>query len=160
MKYVTTLIFITLSFSLSICQEVVTETYEYDDVGRLVKASYDNSSEINYSYDPSGNIINLESKVDVSNTEEIINNKNIVLFQNTPNPSRSLTTIKYYLPKSSQVELILFSNLGQKIKILDSGYKNQGFQEINLFELTLPPGVYNYQLKVDNTTLSKKMILF
>ena len=160
MKYVTTLIFITLSFSLSICQEVVTETYEYDEVGRLIKASYDNSSEIIYTYDPSGNIITLESKVETSSTEDIINNKNIVLFQNTPNPSRSLTTIKYYLPKASQVELDLFNNLGQKIKSLDSGLKRVGFQEINLIDLSIPPGVYSYQLKVGNKTLSKKMILF
>jgi len=30
-------------------------TYQYDDLGRLKSASYDNGKEIDYNYDPAGN---------------------------------------------------------------------------------------------------------
>jgi len=30
-------------------------TYQYDDLGRLKSATYDNNKEVDYSYDPAGN---------------------------------------------------------------------------------------------------------
>lgn len=74
------------------------------------------------------------------------------LFQNYPNPFNPSTTISYYLPAQSKVELKIFDLLGNEIvtlvdNIQSAGQYNVEFNSNNLSK-NLSSGVYFYQIKV------------
>jgi len=91
------------------------------------------------------------------------------LFQNYPNPFNSSTIINYSVPPSNDgsqtmVKLKVFDNLGREVAELFHGNKNAGlysayFRGIDSKGKILPSGVYFYYLIVDNSMISKKMVL-
>jgi hypothetical protein len=83
-----------------------------------------------------------------------------ILFAARPNPSNSLATIKYYLPKSSHVVLSLRDAFGRTIKTFVNEFKNEGVNEIaiDLNALNLSDGAYYYDLVGDGVNLQNKLI--
>jgi hypothetical protein len=79
------------------------------------------------------------------------------LYQNAPNPGRSETTIKYYLPDNSRTASIGIYNIsGQLIKTID--LKEKGNGSINISGIQ--GGSYVYNLTVDGKNIdSKKMLI-
>jgi photosystem II stability/assembly factor-like uncharacterized protein len=84
---------------------------------------------------------------------------NFDLRQNYPNPFNPTTTIKYNLPKSGSVELIVYDILGRKVKTLVNENQQAGRYEINFNASGLATGVYIYQLRSQDFVSTKKMIL-
>ncbi len=93
-----------------------------------------------------------------------------VLGQNYPNPFNPTTSIQYALPEPAQVELKIFSLLGQEIALIESGIKSAGVQETvwdgnDSHHNGVPGGVYFYQLKAiplsGNETIvqTRKMVM-
>jgi len=90
-----------------------------------------------------------------------------VLYQNYPNPFNPSTTISYYIPKVSYVELKVYDILGREVTMLVDGYKQAGNYSCQLStdNLQLSSGVYFYLLRVGNSSLLsgyrevKKMLL-
>lgn len=80
------------------------------------------------------------------------------LFQNEPNPFSNQTTIGFYLPGNSNVELILRDNTGRIIK-RSKEYGIAGINHILLDDLVGVKGLIYYQLITDFGTRSKKMLL-
>lgn len=81
------------------------------------------------------------------------------LSQNYPNPFNPTTTIKFSLSESQKVKLIVYSLLGEEIKVLVDEYKSTGSHSV-IFEASgLSSGVYIYSLIAGNKTSSKKLIL-
>ncbi|MCW9066534.1 MAG: T9SS type A sorting domain-containing protein [Ignavibacteriaceae bacterium] len=76
-------------------------------------------------------------------------------------------TIKYDLPNTSEVSLIIYDILGRKVKELVNTKQQAGRYEIQFNASNLASGVYIYQLIADNPSTSsgqgfissKKMIL-
>ena len=85
--------------------------------------------------------------------------KEFYLSQNFPNPLNPSTTIKYSIPKSSQVTLKIFNTLGQEIEALVNEEKPVGTYELTWNAANLPSGVYFYQLYAGKFIKTKKMIL-
>ena len=89
------------------------------------------------------------------------------LFQNYPNPFNPNTTIKFALPKESQVDLSVFNILGEKIKELKNEFMKPGYYEVNFDASLLSSGIYFYRIQADDPSTSsgqgfvqtKKMIL-
>ncbi|HLG33018.1 MAG TPA: T9SS type A sorting domain-containing protein, partial [Ignavibacteriaceae bacterium] len=81
------------------------------------------------------------------------------LFQNYPNPFNPTTTIKYDLPKSGNVELVIYDILGRKVKSLVNETKEAGRYEVKWDASNSASGVYIYQLRTENFIDTKKMIL-
>ena len=81
------------------------------------------------------------------------------LFQNYPNPFNSYCTIKYSIPKSSQVTLKIFNTLGEEITTLVNEEKPVGTYELNWNAANLPSGVYFYRLQAGDYVQTRKMIL-
>lgn len=84
---------------------------------------------------------------------------NYTLQQNYPNPFNPVTNIKYGLPVKSQVFLVVYNLLGEKIIQLVNEEKEAGQYSIEFEATGLPSGIYLYQLKACNFVETKKMIL-
>ena len=82
-----------------------------------------------------------------------------LLEQNFPNPFNPTTSIKYDLPKSGNVELIIYDVLGRNVEELVSTKQQAGRYEISFNASGLASGVYIYQLITEKYVNAKKMIL-
>lgn len=92
------------------------------------------------------------------NEKEILPTE-FILYQNYPNPFNPTTTIKYDLPNTSDVSVIIYDVLGRKVKELVNTKQQAGRYEIQFNASSLASGVYIYQLIAEKYINSKKMIL-
>ncbi|MDY0081782.1 MAG: T9SS type A sorting domain-containing protein, partial [Ignavibacteriaceae bacterium] len=81
------------------------------------------------------------------------------LYQNFPNQFNPGTTIKYDIPNTSEVSLIIYDILGKKVKELVNTKQEAGRYEIQFNASNLASGVYIYQLRTPGFTQARKMIL-
>jgi len=81
------------------------------------------------------------------------------LFQNYPNPFNPTTKIRYSVTTAGLVTLKVYNMLGQEVRTLVSANKEAGVYEVNFEAANLPSGVYVYELKQNNMSLTKKMSL-
>ncbi len=86
------------------------------------------------------------------------------LHQNFPNPFNPGTTIRYELPATSQVSVVIYNVLGQKIRSLVDTIQPAGNYRIqwdgtNDLGEPVAAGVYFVSLKTDKLVLSRKMLL-
>ena len=92
---------------------------------------------------------------------DLITPNEFSLSQNYPNPFNPSTTIKFGLPKTSNVKLELFNILGEKIETLidkemEAGYHNYQLSIVN-YQLT--SGVYFYKIEAGSFSSVKKLLL-
>jgi hypothetical protein len=85
--------------------------------------------------------------------------KHFKLEKNYPNPFNPSTMINYQLPMISEVELVVYNQLGQKVAILISGKKETGFHQTEWDASGFPSGLYYYVLHAGSYRDIKKMIL-
>jgi photosystem II stability/assembly factor-like uncharacterized protein len=81
------------------------------------------------------------------------------LSQNFPNPFNPSTRITYSLPKSGNVVLKVYNELGKEVNTLVSAFKNAGTYEVTFNAEALTSGIYFYSLKADGFASTKKMLL-
>ncbi len=85
--------------------------------------------------------------------------------QNYPNPLAFNTTIKYGLPKDSNVKLTIFNLAGQVVRTLVDGQQPAGFKKVrwdgkNSAGMQVPQGIYFYTLEAgDEFKQTYKMIV-
>jgi len=114
-------------------------------------------------YSPEAGYYSLSSVMDVK--DENIKDLNYSLNQNYPNPFNPTTTINYYIPSESKVNINVYNALGSKVKELVSENKSQGNYEVKFDGAGLASGVYFVTLKAASVdgkqsfVSSKKMIL-
>ena len=126
-------------------KNVVSGSYYY----RLTQIDYDGTAE--YS-----NIV----EVEVTQAVEYS------LSRNYPNPFNPVTNVSYRLPLKSQVQLVVYNVLGEKVKQLVNGEKEAGSYSVEFNATGLPSGIYFYRLQVyapgraGEYINTKKMILF
>lgn len=87
----------------------------------------------------------------------------VTLSQNYPNPTTSITTIKYSLTQKGDVILKIYNSAGQLVRTLSDGLKKPGTYNINWDSRDdsgdkLPSGSYFYQIEIDNKKLTKKLV--
>jgi len=81
------------------------------------------------------------------------------LSQNYPNPFNSTTILKYEIPKSSNVKLVIYNVLGQLVKILVDEEKSPGKYSVSFNAESLSSGTYFYTIKAGDFVETKKMVL-
>jgi len=94
----------------------------------------------------------------------IIVPEDYTLFQNYPNPFNPNTKIQFQVPKTSNVNLIIYDMLGQEIKILLIGEVERGVHTVewdglNKSGINMSSGSYVYRLIAGEFVQTKKMIL-
>ena len=90
--------------------------------------------------------------------------KEFALHDNFPNPFNPNTTIRFDLPRATDVSIVVFNLLGQKIKTIERAQMNPGYHSIiwnatNDFGSQVSAGMYFYQLRTNEFVKTKKMIL-
>ena len=81
------------------------------------------------------------------------------LFDNYPNPFNPTTTIKYQIPESGLVTLLIYDVLGNEVAELINENKEPGSYIVEFNASDFASGVYIYKLLVNDFISSKKMIL-
>jgi hypothetical protein len=84
---------------------------------------------------------------------------NFDLKQNYPNPFNPITNIQFSIPKSEFVTLEIYNLLGQKVATLMDKKLNAGIYTEEWNAAGFASGVYLYQLRADNYSETKKLIL-
>jgi len=79
-------------------------------------------------------------------TNNQIQPQQLILQQNMPNPFNSMTTIQYALPTPGNVSLDVYNVAGQKVMVIEEGFKGIGYHSILLDAGDLASGVYLYRL--------------
>jgi hypothetical protein len=81
------------------------------------------------------------------------------LLQNYPNPFNSSTKIRYGIPVRSQVSLVVYNALGQRVTVLQNGEQEAGYHDVKFDAAGFPSGVYYYRVLAGTHTETKKLIL-
>lgn len=90
--------------------------------------------------------------------------QSMTLHQNFPNPFNPETVILYELPQTSQVEVVVFNLLGERIRTLVNQRQTAGQHHLhwdgrNEFGMPVPSGVYLYRLRAGEFVQTRKMVL-
>ncbi len=100
-----------------------------------------------------------EHLIDTNNYYPLPPPTSFILFQNYPNPFNAKTVIKYQLPNSADVNLIIYDVMGRKIAVLVNEQKQPGYYEVTFDASNFASGVYFYQLRAGEFISSKKFVL-
>ncbi len=80
------------------------------------------------------------------------------LSQNTPNPFKGITRIKYCLPVKTRVQLNLLNSNGRKIKALVNKIQEAGTYEVEIDGHDLSERFCYYQLRAVDPELSSRQL--
>ena len=94
-----------------------------------------------------------------ANTSRVGLALSFALSQNYPNPFNPSTTIKFELPKSSQVVLTVFDILGRQVSVLVDDRRGAGVHVVKFDGSNLASGVYFYRIQAGDYVASKKMLI-
>ncbi|MBN2104240.1 T9SS type A sorting domain-containing protein [bacterium] len=99
----------------------------------------------------------IEGDTPVEKTDQ--NPKVSLLYPNYPNPFNPVTTIRYTIPKSSQVRLGIFDLQGRAVENLIDQYQSSGDHSVSFDGSNHSSGVYFYKLEAERHTQIRKMLL-
>jgi hypothetical protein len=97
----------------------------------------------------------------------LVGNKNVQtelpkvfsMAQNYPNPFNPVTSIKYTIPKTSLVRLVVYDVIGREVKTLVNEMKQPGAYNADFDGSNFASGVYFYRINAGTFTDVKKMVL-
>jgi hypothetical protein len=76
-----------------------------------------------------------------------------------PNPFNPTTTISYYLPRTSEIQVDIYNLLGQRVETLFNGRQEGGIHSLRWDGSNFASGIYFIQLQTQNLTQTRKMLL-
>mgnify|MGYP001012706190 CR=1 FL=1 len=82
-----------------------------------------------------------------------------VLEQNYPNPFNPVTNIKFQVASSKFIKLVVYDLLGREVRTLVNEALQAGTYQVRFDAGDLPGGIYFYQLRTDNFSETKKLII-
>ena len=83
----------------------------------------------------------------------------LALLPNYPNPFNPTTEIRYEVPVTTHVNLVVHDLMGKEVAVLMDGVQEAGRYEVAFDGSNLASGVYFYRLKTPAQVLIKQMIL-
>ncbi len=109
-------------------------------------------------------IFEVQGLIDSVISDNELHPGSIVLFENYPNPFNPATLISYHVRERQHIKLNIYNTLGQKIRTLVNEEKTVGRDQItwdgsNDSGTKVPTGIYFYNLKTDDFSATKRMLL-
>lgn len=104
-----------------------------------------------------GGIFYISSMTDVEQRNAIP--ESYALEQNFPNPFNMATTIRYSVQEPGLVQIKIYDMLGQEVTTLVDAFMPAGYHEIHYRGDELASGVYFFQLRVNNYSQTRKMMI-
>ncbi|MEJ2634357.1 MAG: right-handed parallel beta-helix repeat-containing protein [Calditrichia bacterium] len=112
-----------------------------------------------------GNVIGDSRWVPLSGIEDQHGNvaKGFDLKQNYPNPFNPSTTIEYYVPKASDVRIVVYNVIGQEVMILVNGQQLEGAHKVawngrDANGRLVGSGLYFFRIEAGNYVKTRKMM--
>ena len=87
-----------------------------------------------------------------------VDQEELILEQNAPNPFRDETIVRFSLPYRQSVQLDVFDASGAKVKMLLDDVREAGTHDVRIHTHDLKPGVYVTRLSTHSGTKTIKMI--
>lgn len=86
------------------------------------------------------------------------------LYGNFPNPFNPATRISFSLDKPTDVFVSIYNVLGQRIRVIDDGYREPGYHTVvwdghDDYGMSCAAGVYLYRLNAGGRTLTSRMLM-
>lgn len=81
------------------------------------------------------------------------------LYQNYPNPFNPTTTIRFSLPKETQLKINIYNTLGELVDTIAEGTYDAGYHKVNFNASSLSSGAYIYRIENAEFVQVKKMLL-
>ena len=81
------------------------------------------------------------------------------LYQNYPNPFNPSTKLKFALPKSSFVSVVVYDALGRQLETIVNEQLNAGTYEAEWSASKFSSGIYFYKLTAGEFSETMKMVL-
>ena len=79
------------------------------------------------------------------------------LYQNVPNPFNGITTVKFYVPESTEVTIGVYNMLGEQVAEITNDIYNVGKHEVTFDANGLGQGTYFVRMNTDSFTATKSM---
>ncbi|MBN2010571.1 T9SS type A sorting domain-containing protein [candidate division KSB1 bacterium] len=103
-------------------------------------------------------------RVDVGITTQPQRPRIFKLYQNYPNPFNPDTRIRFNLPKSGHTHITIYDIQGREVAVLLDAYESAGehvvhWNGVNRQGHAASSGVYFYQVKYNDSVVTKKMVL-
>jgi len=104
--------------------------------------------------------IDMDVVLSQTNSISIKENENEAdLFQNYPNPSNGITTVRYSLENEANISFEMIDVTGKKVLSSFEGNKNPGVYSIEVNTAELNSGIYFYSILVNGNKITKKMTI-
>ena len=142
----------TISKDEVVFEVVLNDLRQDQDRGDLlnITSSTDYSSEI---YTKDLEVLRLFEDTDASSDE-------LVLYQNKPNPFDQTTFVEFYIPKKSAVSFELFDINGLRVYSNNRTFEGgRNVIEVDRERMQLNKGIYYYQIRAQDRSLTRKMII-
>ncbi len=143
-----------------------TSFFDVDYIGEIIPSGTMNVTGIP-NYRAEGNFLTSRDLADlytnISADLPVVSEK-VVLKGNYPNPFNPSTTIAFYLPTDSNIDLSIYNTKGQLVRKLHSGLTTAGNHQIEWNGMdnngnNSSSGVYFYRLVTGEETISRKALL-
>ncbi len=108
---------------------------------------------------PTPGYSNSSTFIDDSNESRSNLPSDYILYTNYPNPFNPVTTIRYFLPIATDIDISVYNINGQKVVTLVNGYQNTGYKSVKWDASQFSSGIYFYQLTAGDKKIIKRMAL-
>jgi serine protease AprX len=142
--------FTTIGFVNGSGSSTTQKTYTFTDNNPLFGKSFYRLKQVDFNgtYKYSQEVsVNVNSPVDYQ------------VYQNYPNPFNPSTTLSYYLPKASNVQLTIYNILGKEIRVLLQGNQDAGLHRVEFNAENLSSGMYIAEFTANTFRKAIKMTL-
>jgi serine protease len=128
------------------------------------KFCVDNISKSGWTYDSGANVETCDSSYYCGAAKLAGIPADFSLSQNSPNPFNLSTSIFFFLPTPSEVDLTIYNILGEKVKTVAQGWLEAGSHTVtwdgtNESGSVVASGIYFYKLNAGDQVVTKKMSL-
>ena len=135
------------------------ETYQYDAIGRLTDAAYDNGGSIHYTYDANGNLLSIVTSLAATAVEGAGAPLQFALGPSTPNPGSGARSIAFSIAARGHVTLRVFDVAGRAVATLFDRDLPQGRYVARFASDRWAGGVYYYRLTSAGRALTGRMVV-